>query len=511
MSEFGKSIAEYSIGYGDNVIVSIVELSDGKLLYIVKEPLLDDVGKKFRERVYRFITNDVEIIKKISSFTSFDEGYDFVKDLVQKLCKKFIGKCSDSVISSIVYYVLRDFIGYGEVDPLIRDPNIEDVTCDGHDRPIYVFHNKYEWLETNKVLSREELEKVIRRLTYRAGKEASVAQPIVEGILNPEGYRIHVVLDVVSMSGHSFTIRKFRETPYTILELINNGTLSPGVATLLWIAAENKQGMIFYGPTGSGKTTLMNAVAMLLPPELKIVTAEDTPEIRLPFHDNWVSMVTRLSSDAYVQSVTLQAQVESAMRQRPDILILGEIRSREAYSFFQAVSTGHGGLTTIHAENVESLVRRLVAPPMSVPKALVASTKLFIQIQRFVLHKNVVRKVTYVHEVEDYNPSTDTITVKSVAVWDRYNDKWRIDIKNSKTLDSIANLQVLRYEDVVEDLIRRATVLEYAAKLNLDIVSLHTLVRKYRRAPEDVYREAVDMLGISHKIIELENVEKRYV
>ncbi|MEM4503118.1 MAG: type II secretory protein, partial [Ignisphaera sp.] len=207
MSEFGKSIAEYSIGYGDNVIVSIVELSDGKLLYIVKEPLLDDVGKKFRERVYRFITNDVEIIKKISSFTSFDEGYDFVKDLVQKLCKKFIGKCSDSVISSIVYYVLRDFIGYGEVDPLIRDPNIEDVTCDGHDRPIYVFHNKYEWLETNKVLSREELEKVIRRLTYRAGKEASVAQPIVEGILNPEGYRIHVVLDVVSMSGHSFTIR----------------------------------------------------------------------------------------------------------------------------------------------------------------------------------------------------------------------------------------------------------------------------------------------------------------
>ncbi|MEM4505985.1 MAG: type II/IV secretion system ATPase subunit, partial [Ignisphaera sp.] len=372
MSEFGKSIAEYSIGYGDNVIVSIVELSDGKLLYIVKEPLLDDVGKKFRERVYRFITNDVEIIKKISSFTSFDEGYDFVKDLVQKLCKKFIGKCSDSVISSIVYYVLRDFIGYGEVDPLIRDPNIEDVTCDGHDRPIYVFHNKYEWLETNKVLSREELEKVIRRLTYRAGKEASVAQPIVEGILNPEGYRIHVVLDVVSMSGHSFTIRKFRETPYTILELINNGTLSPGVAALLWIAAENKQGMIFYGPTGSGKTTLMNAVAMLLPPELKIVTAEDTPEIRLPFHDNWVSMVTRLSSDAYVQSVTLQAQVESAMRQRPDILILGEIRSREAYSFFQAVSTGHGGLTTIHAENVESLVRRLVAPPMSVPKALVA-------------------------------------------------------------------------------------------------------------------------------------------
>ncbi|MEM2453733.1 MAG: type II secretory protein, partial [Ignisphaera sp.] len=122
------------------------------------------------------------------------------------------------------------------------------------------------------------------------------------------------------------------------------------------------------------------------------------------------------------------------------------------------------------------------------------------------------RKVTYVHEVEDYNPSTDTIIIKSVALWDRYNNVWKIDIKNSKTLDSIANLQVLRYEDIVKDLIMRATVLEYAAKLNLDIVSLHTLVRKYRRTPEDVYREAIDMLGSSYKIIELvDGDEKRYV
>jgi flagellar protein FlaI len=506
-----KVVDSYTIGFRNYIAVSIVEGIDGKLLYIVSEPSLNSIGEKIYNSVYSYIVADVNILKTFSSFNTFDDSYEYAKELVYKICKRVVKNCrvESNTIEFIVYYILRDFIGYGEIDPFIRDPNIEDVTCDGFDRPIYVFHSVYEWLESNKTLSYRNLEKTVRRLAYKAGREVSVAQPIVEGILKPEGYRVHIVLDTVSLSGHSFTIRRFRESPYTIAELINRGMLSPAVAALLWLAAENKQGIIFYGPTGSGKTTLMNAIAMFIPPELKIVSAEDTPEIRLPFHDNWISTVTRLSSDPYIQNITLQIQIESAMRQRPDVVILGEIRSREAYSFFQAVSTGHGGLTTIHAENIESLIRRLIAPPMSVSRSLIATAKLFVQVLRLVDVKGVTRKVTYIYEAEDYNPIEDRITVKTLVIWDRHRDIWSIDIDTSKVLRDISNLLLLDYEKVVEDLYRRSAILFYAARNNLDIVSLHVLARRYRRDPEKTYKEIIKGIEGVLNIERLRDIERK--
>ncbi len=512
MAVLGKRVVDqYSIGFRNYVTVSIVEGIDGKLLYIVSEPQLNHIEEKMYREVHSYTTSDINILRRFSSFTTFDDGYEYAKEIVYRVCKKTLKSCraEEKSIEYITYYILRDFIGYGEIDPFIRDSNIEDITCDGVNRPIYVFHSIYEWLESNRVFDNRNLEKIVRRLAYRAGREVSIAQPIAEGILRPEGYRVHIVLDVVSLIGHSFTIRRFRESPYTIVELINRGMLSPAVAALLWLAAENRQGIIFYGPTGSGKTTLMNAIAMFIPPELKIVTIEDTPEIRLPFHDNWISMTTRLSSDPYIQNVTLQAQVESAMRQRPDVLILGEIRSREAYSFFQAVSTGHGGLTTIHAENIESLIRRLAAPPMSVLKSLIATAKLFVHTLRLTSAKGAMRKVTYIYEVENYNSVDDRITVKTVVRWERQKDVWLIDIDGSRMLREVADLMLLNYSDVVEDLYKRAALLLYAAKNNLDIVSIHALARRYRRDPENTYREVIKNMDGEVIIEKLKDVEKR--
>ncbi|MCS7111273.1 MAG: type II/IV secretion system ATPase subunit [Ignisphaera sp.] len=505
-----RMVDRYSIGFRNHVTVSIAEGIDGKLLYIVSEPQLDSTGERIYRSAYNYITSDVRVLKEFSSFETLDDGYNYARNTVYRICRKIVKNCKveESQVEAATYYILRDFIGYGEIDPLIRDPNIEDVTCDGVDRPIYVFHSVYEWLESNKVLNRENLERITRRLAYRSGREASIAQPIVEGILKPEGYRVHIVLDVVSSTGHSFTIRRFRESPYTIVELINRGMLSPAVGALLWLAAESRQGMVFYGPTGSGKTTLLNAIAMFIPPELKIVTAEDTPEIRLPFHDNWVSMITRLSSDPYIQNITLQAQVESAMRQRPDVLILGEIRSREAYSFFQAVSTGHGGLTTVHAESIESLIRRLTAPPMSVLRSLIATAKLYVHVLRLPGARSV-RKVAYIYEVENYSPVDDRILVKTLARWERYRDRWLVDVDGSRILRDISDLMLLSYEDVVADLYRRTAILRYAAINNFDIVSLHALARRYRRDPEGTYEEVVKKIDGGVVIEKLESVERR--
>jgi len=507
-----KKIAEYAIPLHPRVsiVVEIVETIDRKLRYIAKEPPLTSESTSIVEKAMNKIVGDIELLSKFSEIMSIDEGIEEAFKVISTIAKKKIKKgiVSEDELYAASYYIARDLVGYGKLDPLIRDRHIEDITCNGVAIPVYVFHNEYEWLETNVVFtSTEDLEKTIRKLAHRAGVEPTIATPVVEGVIRPEGYRVHIVLDTVSRHGHSFTIRRFRETPFTIVELIQRKMLDPFVAAFLWLVAENKQGIVIYGPTGSGKTTLLNAIAMLLPPEVKIVTAEDTPEIVLPFHENWVAMVTRLSTDPHVQNITLQAQVESALRQRPDILILGEIRSREAYSFFQAVSTGHGGLTTIHAESIESLIRRLVSPPMSVPKSLLATTRLFVGVFRLTMPMGIARRVVYVHETVGYDPNRDLLKLKLEIKWIRSGDQWAMDLKGSSSVKAIAELNAMSYSEVLEDLYRRATILYWAAKKSLDVVALHTLVRRYRRNPSEVFKSVIREVERPYEVKELDNIE----
>jgi flagellar protein FlaI len=505
------------------VRVDIIEGVDKKLKYYVREPPLSDAGRTFLNTFINKVYRDLNLMKRLTSHGFSTEAYNTVVDLMRDYVRKEIPSrlsnllkrspntkiVSESEIPKIAYYVVRDLLGYGPIDPLVRDRQVEDITCNGVGLPVHVFHREFEWLETNVVFpDPDSLERVIRILAVKSGQEPSVANPIVEGVLRPEGYRVHIVLDTVSRRGHSFSIRRFREIPFTIVELLRRGVLEPGLAAILWIAVENKQGIVIYGPTGSGKTTLLNALAMFLPPEMKIMSAEDTPEVFLPFHNNWGSMTTRLSSEPRIQNVTLQAQIESAMRQRPDVLILGEIRSREAYAFFQGVTTGHGGLTTVHAESLEALIRRLTSPPMNVPKPNIATAKLYINILRIPMPNNIVRKVTYVYEVKEYDALRDTIRFKLISKWVRDGDTWLLDLRDSSLLKTIAELTLTTYEDVLTDLVRRATTLSYAAARNIDIFELNTLIRRYRKDPVKTFNEAKEFLGNPYELVNHELEEK---
>lgn len=508
--------ASYVVPSIIEVRVDIVEGIDKKFRYRVYEPVLSDAGRAFLNVFIYKVYNDLNLMKLLSNYGFSREAHETIANLMRDYLRKgfssrlgglFRGlpstsKISEAEIPHIAYYVVRDLLGYGPIDPLMRDQQVEDITCNGVELPVYVFHREFEWLETNVVFpSSDLLERAIRVLAVRSGQEPSVASPIVEGVLRPEGYRVHIVLDTVSRRGHSFSIRRFRETPFTIVELLRRGVLDPGLAALFWMAVENKQGIVIYGPTGSGKTTLLNALAMFLPPEMKIVSVEDTPEIFLPFHENWDAMTTRLSSDSKVQSVTLQTQIESAMRQRPDVLILGEVRSREAYAFFQGVSTGHGGLTTVHAENIEALIRRLTSPPMNVSKSSMATAKLYVNILRIPTPGNILRKVTYVYEVRGYDTMRDLISFKLISKWVKDKDTWHIDLKDSNLLKSIAELALMKYEDLLTDLVMRATTLSYAAVKNVDIFEFHALLRRYRRDPVKTFNEAKEFLGDPYRLM----------
>jgi archaeal flagellar protein FlaI len=272
---------------------------------------------------------------------------------------------------AVTHYLMREILGYSLVDPLLRDPELEDVSCEGPGRPVKVWHKRYNshgWLESNVLFrDQEDLNSVVARLVQRSNRSLSVSSPVVDCVL-PEGYRLAATWgkEVTSL-GSSFSIRKLRATPYTVSELIRAGTLDSGLAAYLWLLLEMKGFVIIAGVTASGKTTLLNAVATVLNPNWKVLSIEDTREITLP-QGGWKPLHTRYSHGAG-GDVTLFELVKLSLRERPDFVVLGESRGEEVQALFQAAATGTGCLTTFHASNPDGLVTRLTQPPLSVAQS----------------------------------------------------------------------------------------------------------------------------------------------
>jgi flagellar protein FlaI len=314
---------------------------------------------------------------------------------------------------------------------------------------------------------------------------------VLDAIL-PEGHRLAATFRrEVSVGGSTFTIRKFRERPLSITDLIAHGTLSSMVAAYLWMAMEYKMPGIVIGVTGSGKTTMLNALATLLRPNMKVVTIEDTPELRLTL-ENWVQLVSRPSyavTGSKIGEVTLYDLVKVSLRYRPDVIIVGEIRGEEAYVLFQAIATGHGGLTTAHAESVGALVKRLTSPPMNVPQSYIPLMKwalLVKRVTRIVEGRPVtVRRATTIWEIKGYE------NYALLATWDPVGDKHKVNLNDSMILWEVSQSIGLAYEGVVEEVKRRSRVLEALVDRG---------VRDYRGVAEYIYRYYVDPRGVLEEL-----------
>ncbi|MEM3229654.1 MAG: type II/IV secretion system ATPase subunit, partial [Fervidicoccaceae archaeon] len=293
-----------------------------------------------------------------------------VEEKVKEANDVLLLKLDSPSLSKISYYVKRDYLGYERIDVLMNDPFIEDISSSGPGIPIYVYHIKYGWLPTTVIFpSEESYTAFIRRLAYRAGQDLVFATPIVEGPLPPKNYRAHLVLDVISRSGSSFTIRRGAEVPLSIVRLIILRTLSPRMAAYIWLLISHMRTILIAGPMASGKTTLLNAIIMFIPPAKKIVSIEETNELRLD-RENWVPLIVRPSTSPGISNITLYELLKSSLRQRPDYIVVGEVRGEEAYTFFQAISLGHGGLGTIHAESFQQIIRRLESQPLNIPRSM---------------------------------------------------------------------------------------------------------------------------------------------
>ncbi len=369
-------------------------------------------------------------------------------------------------LQRVEYHLVRDFLGFGPVDVLLRDGMIEDISCDGPTIPIYLFHRKYESLRTTVVFpSDADLDAFVVRLAQRSGKHISVADPLLDATL-PDGSRLQATLSrEVTTRGSSFTIRKFRADPLTPPDLIRYGTISPQMAAYFWFVMEMGASFLLAGGTASGKTTTLNAVSQFIPPEKKIVSIEDTREINLS-HENWIAGLTRSGFGAETASgkpagtIDMYKLLEAALRQRPEYLIVGEVRGPEALTLFQAMATGHAVYSTMHADSVQSAVYRLENAPINIPRIMLQTLSLMAIQAQVRVDDKLARRILNVTEIVGFDPDTRELLTNTVFEWDVKTGKHAF-LGRSYLLEQIAERRNLSEATLQAEWANRTKALEW--------------------------------------------------
>ncbi|MCX9009961.1 MAG: ATPase, T2SS/T4P/T4SS family [Candidatus Methanoperedens sp.] len=477
-----NEIERYWVNEPYAFVVILFDPNNNAYLYYVAEPALSEFEDLFLKEIKDRL-KDVLLVEDIK-----DEG-DKDKTLVAKvrqLVKDYAIDITPMILEKILYYTRRDFIKFGKLDPLMHDNRIEDISANGHDIPIYLYHKKYTNIPTNIYYNENELNSYVIRLAQRCGKHISIAEPMIDATM-PDGSRIQMTLGTeVTSHGATFTIRKFSEIPITPVDLINWNTFSAEAMAYLWLCIENNKSLIYAGGTASGKTSSLNAVSLFIPAQAKIVTLEDTRELKLP-HPNWIPGVTRDSFTADGRgSIDMYELLRAALRQRPEFLLVGEVRGKEALTLFQAMSTGHTTFSTMHADSVASAIHRLENPPISVPRTMIQALNIIsIQSQTYVGGKRARRNMKLV-EITDIDPTTRNIRTNDIFVWDPLTDKFP-RVGESKALNEIMIRRGWSPADLRKELIYRQKILEFMVNNKItDFNAIATIIHDYQATPEKV-------------------------
>jgi len=369
-------------------------------------------------------------------------------------------------LEAIRYLTLRDKVGLSVLEPLILDPYIEDISCSGRGS-IFVEHKIFKSVKTSIVFTTlDELDEFVVWLGERIKRPVTLRTPIVDAVL-PDGSRINIVYGRdIAKRGSNFTIRKFAEEPLSIVQLIGFGSLTYVMAAYLWMVIEEGLNVFVSGETASGKTTLLNALTTFILPDAKVVTIEDTPELQVP-QANWLREVVRdTGNSAKSASVDMFALLKAALRQRPDRILIGEIRGVEGNIAFQAMQTGHGVMATFHASSVQKLIQRLTGNPISVPKTYIDNLDVVV-IQSAVRGPDgkTVRRVLGINEIVDYDPESNSFSFITTFRWRPDDDTFEFPGNmNSFVLEEKLakrrNLPESRKREIYVELQRRARILE---------------------------------------------------
>ncbi|RLJ09179.1 MAG: hypothetical protein DRP15_04155, partial [Candidatus Aenigmatarchaeota archaeon] len=455
-----------------------------QLVYYVIEPKITELDKVIIGKTEKILEErlDVDFVK-----LGIVKAKELLRNEINSILSELQGT-DENRKPILTYYIEKDILGLGKIEPLINDPNIEDISCDGVGIPIYVYHRdpRFGSLMTNIFFeNKDELNSFMIRLAQKCRKSISIAEPLLDASL-PDGSRVQATLGTdIARKGSNFTIRKFTEDPLTPTHMMKFGTMNSVQLAYLWLAVENGQSVLISGGTATGKTSLLNALSLFIRPSLKIVSIEDTPELRLS-HPHWVPEVARtpLSIEGRKGEVSLFDLLKSSLRQRPDYIVMGEVRGKEAFVLFQQMATGHPSLATIHAASIEQLIDRLTTPPISLPPTLLENIDIIIFLALTRLKGNYVRRVNKILEVTGIKG--DKPLTNRIFEWDALEDSFRLTGK-SVILQRIAKRMGITEISVQEEVMRRKIVLEWMLEQNIfDYKEVTKIISTYYSNPEKI-------------------------
>ncbi|MFE3845749.1 type II/IV secretion system ATPase subunit, partial [Thermoplasmatota archaeon] len=443
---------------------------------------------------------------------------EYLAKNVDEIIAKYKIEIDDDLKKKLMYHINRDFIGFGKLDPVMSDPHIEDISCDGPITPLYIYHREYGSLKSNIVFDNEtELSAFVVKLSQKCGKHISLSNPMLDATM-PDGSRIQMTLSgEVTTKGSTFTIRKFRSDPITPTDLIEYNTMSIDMIAYLWIAVENGVNALIAGSTASGKTSTLNAFSLFIPRETKIVSIEETREINLP-HENWIPGVTRTGFGEIVNSrligeIDLFDLMKAALRQRPEYILVGEIRGAEAYVLFQAMATGHTTYSTVHADSIKALIHRLEGKPINVPRAMLQSLDVVLLQTNIKKHDKNMRRCRQIVEIIDLDSQTNEILTNEVFRWNSKDDKFEF-LGKSYVLDHIRVQYGLSKDEMKKEMERRVEVLRWMQKNDIRAFKdFARIVSSYADKPEKMMEKirTNPVFKIEkEKIIELDKKSKKF-
>lgn len=389
---------------------------------------------------------------------------------------------SNEYLDNLARKLFQDLVGYGEIDPLIRDDNLEEIMVIGIDKPVFVYHREYGMMKTN-ILFKDagEVMNLIDSIARQINRRIDQESPILDGRL-PDGSRVNATIPPISADGPSMTIRKFKRDPLTIIDLINSKTISVELAAFFWLCFDGlgvkSANAIISGGTSSGKTTTLNALSSFINPKERILTIEDTLELQIP-HEHVIRMETRPPNVENRGELTMNDLVKNSLRQRPDRIIVGEVRGSEAITLFTALNTGHSGFGTLHSNDARETITRLTNAPMSVPNIMISAIDFIIMQNRIYRSDGVsFRRISEVAEVSGIEEGV--IQLNKIFEWDPQSDTIKNVGITSKTLTEIANVSGNSLNSLYDEIKNREIVLQHMVDQNIrSIRDVSTVLEMY--------------------------------
>lgn len=473
-------------------LIVIAITPSNEYVYLVFEPSLTPFEKEVLERLFAGV-RDILILEDVALDT--ESKTKALYDAMDAYLERFEIELEPNSVHKIRYYLMRNYLGWNILDPLQNDIDIEDISCDGYNTPIFLFHRNYRNIRTSIVFERQEdLDAMVVMLAQKTGKHISISSPIVDTSLS-DGSRAQLIYGkTVSSHGSSFTIRKFREVPYSPVDLILNQTFTVEEMVFFWLAVEYNQSILFIGSTASGKTTSLNAVAQFIPHLSKVITIEDTREITLS-HQNWLASVTpdvTNVSGGDRASIEMFDLLKAAMRQRPEYILVGEVRGVEAQTLFQAMNTGHTTFSTLHAGSVDSAIHRLENEPLNVPRAMIESLNIVSSQVRMYREGKQIRRCNEIVEIVGISETNDVI-VNTVFKY-RPDTDTPVYSARSEMFAHIAEISGNDMNWISREQQRRAMVIEAMIDQRIrDYRDVSEILWKYYSMPDKVIASLEDL------------------